>query len=231
MSKKTALVIGATGLIGKELTRLLLENSAYATVIAPVRRPTGLASGAARLEEIDFDFSNWDALDSRLPADDVFCCLGTTIKKAGSQAAFRTVDFDYPLEFARRAEASGSKRFLIVSSLGADAKSMVFYSRVKGEIEAAVTELAGFESVHVLRPSLLLGDRGEKRPGEELASLASGLVSWSLIGPARKYRPIRAETVARAMMRLAAREEPGRFIHESDELEAIGAPGTAGSGA
>ncbi len=216
MEQRKALVLGGTGLVGSHVLRLLLEDRAYGSVYAPVRRPLGFT--ARTLVELPFDSA---AIARRLPVDDVFCCLGTTIKQAGSQENFRRVDFEYPLELARRASESGSKQFLIVTALGSSAQSPIFYNRVKGEIEAAVQALP-FQSVHILRPSLLLGHRAEKRAGEEIASAVSGLVSWTLIGPMRKYRPIRGETVARAMVSLALENRSGRFTHESDEIEAIG---------
>lgn len=164
----------------------------------------------------DFDDLTLSLKDIRV--EDIFCCLGTTIKKAGSQQAFRQVDFTYPLELAKWGRASGAKRYFLVSSIGANPVSRVFYNRVKGEIERAVGAL-GFECFYVLRPSLLLGKRNEFRPGERLAQIIMPIVRPLLRGKKKKYRAIHAETVARAMIRLAARDVRGWKTYESDDIE------------
>jgi uncharacterized protein YbjT (DUF2867 family) len=162
----------------------------------------------ARLEE-----------ESLPAAEDAFCCLGTTIKKAGSQEAFRAVDHDAVLAFARAAKRAGVRRFLVVTALGADARSSVFYNRVKGEAEQALQAL-GFESLVILRPSLLLGDRAESRPGERAAIVAS-----RVLGPLLRpfgSRPIEARTVARAMTALAQAAPQGVRVALSGELQELG---------
>ena len=149
--------------------------------------------------------------------DDAFCCLGTTRKAAGTDAAFRKVDFEYVLDFARAAQKAGAARFILVSSIGADAHSKFLYTRVKGEIEAAIIAL-GFEVVGIARPSFLTGQRGENRLGEAVAILAGKIISPLLIGPLRSLRPIEARTVARGLVHLAFNAPDGVTILSSAEI-------------
>lgn len=209
---RSAVVAGASGLVGGLLLEELLAAPDYARVTALVRTPLPREHAKLAQEVVNFG-------DPRVPAaDDAFCCLGTTRAKAGSAEAFRAVDFDAVVAFARSARASGAKRFLLVSSSGADARSPFLYPRVKGEAEQAVSGL-GFETVAILRPSLLLGPRAESRPAEHLAQLALGPLR-ALI-PAR-WRPIEAATVARAMRRWALTGAPGVCRLENDKILAIG---------
>jgi uncharacterized protein YbjT (DUF2867 family) len=217
---RSAMLLGASGLVGGHCMRLLLAEPAYARVHAFVRRPLGHAHAKLAEHVVDFDRLDQSTVETR--ADDVFCCLGTTIAKAGSREAFRRVDHDYPLAAARVALRNGARRFLLVSALGADPRSRVFYNRVKGEVERAVSEI-GFEGVVIFRPSLLLGERAERRRGEEMGKRVMGVVGPLLVGPLRKYRGIRAETVARAMVRLALSDPTGVRVVESDEIERLGA--------
>jgi len=149
----------------------------------------------------------------------VYCCLGTTIKKAGSQDAFRRVDHDYVVALAQAAKQAGARRFLLVSALGANPRSHIFYNRVKGEVERDVSAVA-FAAVHIFRPSLLLGERAESRPLERLGTLAFGVLAPLLVGPLRPYRPIAAEAVAQAMVRAALGEGTGVRVHYYDEMTA-----------
>jgi uncharacterized protein YbjT (DUF2867 family) len=205
---RTALVAGATGLVGRELLAQLSADASQARIIALARRaPLTLPP---RCESLVVDFDRLDTLD--LPAaDDAYCALGTTIKTAGSKERFRRVDFDYCLAFAKAARRAGVRRFCIVTSLGASASSGVYYSRVKGEIEAAVGAI-GFEALHVFRPSLLAGDRAEWRLGERLT--LGILAPVTALIPAR-YRPIHARVVARAMCVAAHNANTGITVHES----------------
>jgi uncharacterized protein YbjT (DUF2867 family) len=217
---RTALLLGATGLVGGHCLRLLLEEPAYGRVHVLTRR--GLGRAHPRLAEHVVDFDRLDGTAAAVRADDVFCCLGTTIAKAGSRDAFRRVDHDYPLNTARLALARGARRFLLVSALGADPRSRVFYNRVKGETERDVSAL-GFDAVVLLRPSLLIGERAERRRGEEIGKRVMPFVGPLLVGPLRKYRGIEGETVARAMVRLALGDAAGVRIVESDEIARLGA--------
>ncbi len=148
--------------------------------------------------------------------DDLFCCLGTTIRKAGSQDAFRRVDHDYPLALARLGKAAGAQQFLMVSALGADARSPVFYSRVKGEAEHDIAAI-GLQKAIFMRPSILLGERHEPRPGERAGIFVGQLIAPLLVGPLRKYRPIHADDVAAAML-YAANNEVREGPIDSDEI-------------
>jgi uncharacterized protein YbjT (DUF2867 family) len=152
---------------------------------------------------------------------DVFCCLGTTIKRAGSEDAFRKVDLTYVVELARMAVRHRASQFLLVTALGADPRSRVFYNRVKGEVEDAVRRLQ-FDGIQIFRPSLLLGARTQSRPAERIAVMLSPLVGWMLRGPLARYRPIKAATVARAMVRIAREAPRGSHVYESDVIRRLG---------
>lgn len=207
-----ALLVGATGLVGGFVLARLLAHPDYPNVEIWVRRELPLRDPKLIQRVVDF---------SRLPsqqvqADHVFCCLGTTIRKAGSEASFREVDHDYPLALARLARSGGSKKFLMVSALGADAAASVFYNRVKGEVEDAITAL-DLPAVWFFRPSLLLGPRQENRPGERIGAVIGKLLAPLLVGGLRKYRPIHVDTVAAAMVYAATHEVPPGAI-ESDAI-------------
>lgn len=206
----TALIAGATGLVGSHLLPLLLEN--YDQVISLSRRP--LDTRHPKLTQVITDFEDLPAVGS---PGDVYCALGTTIKKAGSQPAFRKVDHDYPLAMARHAAAAGARQFLLVSSVGANRRSSNFYLHVKGELEEALAALP-FRSLHLFRPSFLLGARQESRPGEGFATAAAQTLSPLLIGPLRQYRPISAERVAQSMIAAARDAAPGRHVYDYDRF-------------
>jgi uncharacterized protein YbjT (DUF2867 family) len=207
---------GATGLVGGKLLQLLLSDADYTTVVALTRRSLGETS--PKLVEVIADFDRSETYRERLAVDDVYCCLGTTMRNAGSQEAFRKVDFDYPVALARHSLERGAQRFLIVTAVGANAKSRVFYSRVKGEVEAAVSELPFPGGVKVFRPSMLLGDRAESRPMERAAAAAmrAGAVIFS--GALKRYRAIDAGLVARAMLNVARTQGAGFSVVEGERL-------------
>lgn len=206
-------LVGATGLVGSEALSALLADERVARVVAVVRRSTGRAD--PRLEERVVDFAALDRSLHGRPADAAICCLGTTLKQAGSQAQFRRVDHDYVLAFADAARAAGVPHFLVVTALGADARSRVFYNRVKGEVEEDLKRLA-FPALTVVRPSLLLGDRKEARLGERLAAPFSKLLPPSVRG-------IEASKVGRALARLALAPASGLRVVLSKELHTLGA--------
>jgi uncharacterized protein YbjT (DUF2867 family) len=198
---RSTLVLGATGLIGSFLLERLLGSPVYGQVSLWLRRPLAKRHSKLQVENVDFEKLE----QGRVEAADVYCCLGTTIKRAGSEEAFRRVDFDYPVALARAAARDGAKRLLVVSALGADAKSRIFYNRVKGEMEDAV-RAAGVPRTYFFRPSLLSGPRAEPRMGERV-----GLVIGAALGPLLgKYRPIHADLVAAAMLRAAERDLPAQ---------------------
>lgn len=214
------LVVGATGLIGKALVGELLKAPEYGRVIALTRRPLPAAGEKLAVEIVDFERP--ETWHNAVRGHHVFCCLGTTIKKAGSQEAFRRVDYELPLELARVARNQGALGFFVVTALGADAGSRVFYNRVKGELEASLKEL-DFPTLAIFRPSLLLGDREELRIGERLAGFVSRPLSPLLAGSLRKYRPIQGRDVAKAMLGVARtaaslKAPLGLAIYESDTI-------------
>jgi uncharacterized protein YbjT (DUF2867 family) len=226
--RRTALVLGATGLVGRHLLAVLRREPRYGRVVVLSRRAlpsTGLAGSGIRGQvrgrapafvvgsappgkagpAVDVHQVDFDALEAHaglFGVDDIFCCLGTTIRKAGSREAFRRVDLDYPLQAARMGRAAGALQFLLVSAVGADSSSRVFYNRVKGEVEAAVVGV-GYPRTVILRPSLLLGEREETRAGERVAEWVMRPLGPLMRGPLARYRPVEAEQVARAMVRRA----------------------------
>jgi len=214
---RTAWIAGATGLVGSHLVDLLLAGDTFASVVTLGRRASDRAH--PKLTQVTVDFTALDA--SSLPAaTDAFCALGTTLKKAGSKEAFRAVDHDAVLALARAAKSRGATRFYVVTSLGADAGSMVFYNRVKGEVEDGLRAL-GFDGLALVRPSLLVGERSESRPGERLAVAVT-----EMLGPLLKpfaSRPIAGKTVARALAAIAGAPPTGARVYLSGELQTLGA--------
>ena len=199
-------------MIGRQLLDLLLESSRYEQVIALTRSDL---PNHSKLVQVKTGLDELDERMTGLKADDVFCCLGTTMAKAGSKENFYKADFEYPHQLAANSFASGARQFLLVSALGADKDSSIYYNRVKGEIEAAVTK-TGFETLHIFRPSLLLGPRQEKRPGEDTAKLLYKIFGFLI--PA-KYQAIDAIKVSRAMLHFARQDQRGIFIHESKQMQ------------
>lgn len=210
MAKRTALVAGATGLVGGHVVETLLASPRYDGVIVVTRR--ALAITHPKLRQIIGPLDNMGTALAGVQADDAFCALGTTIKVAGSQAAFRKVDHDYVVAFAHAAKAAGVSRFMLVTAIGASSASKIFYSRVKGETEEAVAAL-GFDALHIFRPGLLLGARGERRAAESMMMTISPLLNPLMLGPAAVYKSINAGIVAAAMVAAAGDEARGRQVH------------------
>ncbi len=219
MQRRTALLAGATGLVGRSCLERLLEHPAYERVVVLVRRPTGKSHD--KLQEIRVDFEKLDDL-SPLPAvDDVFVALGTTIKAAGSKEAFSKVDHDYVVSVARLGKRAGARRIAIVSSIGADSVTANFYLRVKAETERDVRGLS-YECVEILRPSLLVGERGERRTGEAFGIALTRAVQGLMVGPLRAYRPIEAREVAAAMVSaLVSDDTAGVRIRTYDDIRRL----------
>ena len=219
---RIAVVAGATGLTGSRLLRQLASDAHFDRVIALVR--CAKRAMPARVESVVVDFealangSQTIAID-RTATDElaVFCCLGTTIKVAGSQSAFRRVDFDYVVAVARWAKAQHAVHFGLISALGASAKSSVFYTRTKGEAEDAVRALA-LPSVHILRPSFIDGNRTESRPGESVAIRFARGISPLLLGPLRRYRVVTAEAIAASLLAAATSPVAGVTVTESEAI-------------
>jgi uncharacterized protein YbjT (DUF2867 family) len=207
---RTALIAGSTGLIGSLLLPRLLDSAAYERVVALTRRPLGLSH--PKLANPLSDLEHLGQLGEQLKADDVYCCLGTTTAKAGGKAGLERVDYHMVVDLARAARRAGATQFLVVSAAGASLRSPAFYSRVKARMERSVAE-AGYPVVHVLRPSLLLGERGEKRPAEALAQKLAPLLAPLCVGPLAPYAPVQADAVAQAMLKLALLPGSGVRIH------------------
>ncbi|SDX54702.1 NAD(P)H-binding protein [Paenibacillus sp. CF384] len=226
-----ALLVGATGLVGASLLRQLLQDSRCSAVTILVRRPLrppADESGSNRkLTVITADFDRMDEALAGVEADIVFCTLGTTIKKAKTQEAFRQVDLAYPVAIGEWAARHGAAKMIIVSAMGANASSSIFYNRVKGEMEAQLSAL-GLRELHIVRPSLLLGKREEFRLGEKAGILLTPLLKLFMQGALRKYRPVEAEDVAAFMVSLCRQgititgQEAGTFvkIYENDAIHA-----------
>ena len=207
---KTAIVLGATGLIGKKVTEHLLKNDTYSTVIILVRKPLNI--NHPKLKQHIF---NYDAIDNTLlKGDDLFCCLGTTIKTAGSKEAFRKVDLDYVVNVAKASKGNGINHFAVISAMGANKNSTVFYNQIKGEMEESIKAI-GFNSTYIIRPSLLLGNRKEFRFGELIGKFF--MITLSFLIP-KKYRAIYDVQVAIAMIHFMNQTERGFFVKENDEL-------------
>ncbi len=213
---RNAIIAGASGLTGAALLNQLAGSESYKNIYTLDRRIIGKIGN--NHHSMVVDFANLSGLPD---CDDAYCCLGTTIKTAGSKAAFRTVDFDYVVNFARASLAAGAKQFLVVSALGANSNSRVFYSRTKGEMEKTIGSL-GFDAVHIFQPSFLVGNRQHVRPGEQIGIGLFKAISPLLIGAARKYRAIAVEHVAWAMHTVAIdnekREIKGVRHYPSDEI-------------
>ena len=213
---KSALIAGATGLVGSHCLQFLLASPGYTSVTALVRKGTGISHPKLLEKLVDFD-----NLPDLPPSDDVYCALGTTIKKAGSKPAFLRVDLEYPLQIAQRSITAGAKLFLLVSSVGASSKSGNFYLRTKGELEDGLRRLS-LTALHIFRPSFLVGQRLEKRAGERLGIALAEALKFTMVGVLRKYRSIRAENVARAMVKAASLGSTGVHIYEYDEILRLG---------
>ena len=211
-SLRVVALAGATGLVGRAVLKGLLADESVAAVHALGRREPGIIHPKLTPHVVDFK-----SLPPLPPLDEVYLALGTTIKAAGSQAAFRAVDFDANLAVARAALAAGTRRACLVSAMGADAKSRIFYNRVKGETEEALARLA-FEGLVIARPSLLVGDRGALGQPERLAEKVATAVS-RLLGPLvpANYRPVAAADVARAL-RARVPAARGRVVLLSGEM-------------
>ncbi|HBS04879.1 MAG TPA: hypothetical protein DEA96_07945 [Leptospiraceae bacterium] len=218
-------VAGSTGLVGNLLLQELASIPEVDSVVALVRRKPADSGKTEKVgsepsinaEKIQYQILDFEQAASYPDFDGaVYCCLGTTMKKAGSREAFEKVDYDYPMALARKCK-TGNQPFHVITALGSDASSSIYYNRVKGKLENDLQSL-GLDSLHIYRPSLLLGNREESRPGESLGSLAATLLNPFLLGPVRKYRGIQAADVARCM---ALQKEPGFHILESDEIAEI----------
>ena len=218
---KTAVIAGSTGAIGRKLVPLLCAAPEIERLVILHHRPTGYGS-YPKVEERIVDFAALAVVPVGGAADAaVFCCVGTTQKKAGSVAAFQKVDRDIPIALAQLAAGIGAQVFVGVSSVGANVRAPSVYLRTKGEMEAGVAA-AGVRSSYILRPSLLAGEREEYRLKEHIGNAVLGVVGPLMVGPLRKYRAVQTKTVAAAMLACARQAAPGPHVVESDQLQDIG---------
>lgn len=207
----TALLAGASGLVGGELLRRLVASDHYRHVTVLVRREIDSATArSAKVRQVVVDFARLERAGEALAADDVYCALGTTIAKAGSQDRFREVDFEYPRRLAELTLQRGARHYALVSALGASTSSPFFYSRVKGELEKALRDM-GWPSLSIVRPSVIAGDRAESRPMERLAG------SLLQFAP-RTWRPVPAADIAAALVGTALQSPRGVTVIESRDI-------------
>lgn len=209
--KNKALIIGASGLVGKSLSTQLAQSNLYEKVTVLVRKK--LNFDHPKIEQVVIDYNHLDGL--QLNADHIFCCLGTTIKKAGSKEAFKKVDYEYPLQIAKIAEKEHAKLYAIVTAMGASEDSSIFYNKVKGSVEADLAKL-NIPSIGIFRPSMLLGDRTESRLGEKIGKVL--MKAFDFIIP-DKYKAIHVDQVAKAMVNYAQNPLKGVTITENDAMQ------------
>ncbi len=215
---KTALVIGANGLIGSALIEQLIQHNDIEKIIAFVRKPLSISNSKLQVEVVDM--MNPSAYSEKINGDILFCCIGTTIKTAGSQEAFSKVDFQIPVAFAKVAHQNNLPQYLMVSSLGADQNSSNFYLKTKGRCETEIAKI-GLKSFSAFQPSMLLGKRTEFRLGEMIGKVIMTGLSFLFIGPIRKYKAIQGSAVAKAMIKIALQNKTGNAVYRSDEIETI----------
>ena len=218
MDARTAIVFGASGLIGRSLVKELCASDDYSSVKLFVRK-AGSVSGSDKIKEFVTDFEKLNTFADQITGDDLYIALGTTIKKAGSVAKMEEIDRDLPVRIASLASANRIPRIAVVSSIGADPLSRNYYLRIKGEMEKSILAL-NFRCIAVVRPSLLLGQRGEKRFGEDISKMFMKVFQVFLTGKFRKYKAIEGRDVARAMIRILA-DKTGKEIYESDKLQKL----------
>lgn len=211
----TALIAGASGLVGNQLMNHLLKSREYSQIISIGRRKLDLVN--SKITQHIIDFEELDTLD--IKADVVFCCLGTTIKKAGSKEAFRKVDFLYPKLLAEYALKKGARAFYIITAMGADSKSSIFYNQVKGEIENELKQIP-FEQLGIYRPSLLLGERVEQRLAEGIGQSVMRALGFLFVGSLKNYKAITGDKVAEFMLSQSLKSRKGAFVHLSGEMQA-----------
>ena len=215
---KTAIIIGASGLIGRELLSLLLEQKEFENVKIFVRKSLGVQHN--KLTEIITDFSSLQSISKSINGDVIFCCLGSTKSKTPDLSDYKKVDHDYPLFFANEGIKNGLDQFHLVSALGANAKSSNFYTKMKGETEDELKHLS-IPSIFIYQPSFLNGNRTENRPLEKVVLFIMKLIDPLLVGNLKKYQSINAITVAKAMINESIKNKKGIFVHKSDQIKEL----------
>ncbi|TKC00693.1 Rossmann-fold NAD(P)-binding domain-containing protein [Pedobacter cryophilus] len=216
--KTSAIVLGASGLIGSHLLTLLLNDPHFDSIkifvrkLLPIQHP--------KLIQIVTDFEHLELKKEEIKADIIFCCLGSTQKKTPDLAIYKKIDHDYPLYFAKEGLKNGLRQFHLVSALGANSKSANFYTKMKGDTEEDLKKL-GISSLHIYQPSFLRGNRNENRPLEKIALVLIKVIDPLLIGSLKKYRSIAAEDVAKAMINESIKNKKGIFVHQSDQIKEL----------
>ena len=209
---RTAVVAGASGLVGKELVQKMINSDQYRLIYVLSRKKSGLVN--EKIRELVIDFESIGQLKFDEPIDDAFCSLGTTMKQAGSRENFKKVDYEYVVALASLVKQSGASKFIVISAMGANSKSAVFYNKIKGMTEDALKDI-GFTQLIILRPSLLLGERAEKRFAEGLSGIF--MKAFNFLIP-DNYKAIKAERVAGSMLKMALKSEENVLIVESGEM-------------
>jgi uncharacterized protein YbjT (DUF2867 family) len=217
--KKKAILAGASGSIGSSLLQQLLECDDYNEVLVLVRKDIGIKH--PKLQQLILNFSDLNRYTAQINGNVVFCCLGTTKKNTPDEEEYKKIDYQYPLDLAWIAQVNGATGYHMISSVGANKDSGVFYTRTKGEVERDLKAVP-FKSLHIYRPSLLNGTRKENRLGEKLMNCIMWLLNPLLFGRLKKYRSIKVETVATAMVRFSLKDDHGVWIHESDVIQEAG---------
>jgi uncharacterized protein YbjT (DUF2867 family) len=217
---RIAVLAGASGLVGSHCLSCLLQSTHYHKILALVRQPLDIQ--LPKFQQLVVNFESLPLLPEFAGAD-VFCALGTTMRQAGSRAAFRKVDYDAELAYATAAAQSGASQFLVVSSVGANPHSSTFYLQVKGELEEAVKTLP-FRSVHIFRPSFLAGDRPLNRPAERVGTAVAQMLDFAFVGKFKKYSAVDANDLAAAMLAAAHKAEPGVHFYEFEQILALAKP-------
>ena len=211
---KTALILGSTGLTGSFVLQELIDDTRYCKIVLISRRSSKLEH--SKIEEHIIDMSQLNEYPNLFRVNEVFCCIGTTKAKTPDRSIYRTVDFDLPVKAAELSKMNAVPTFVVISSMGANSKSSIFYSRLKGEMEEAIINLRLLKTI-IVRPSLIAGPRMEKRKGEQFAKILMKVLNPLLIGKLKVYRAIEPITIARAMIRLA-NEPTKKVVYASDEL-------------
>lgn len=213
-----AIILGASGLIGSQLLPLLLNGNHFDEVVAFVRKPLRIEH--PKLREVITNFDDLEGLNSKIKGSQVFCCLGSTKKKTPNLGDYKRVDLEIPLFFAQKALENGANTYHLVSALGADSSSSNFYTKLKGEVENSIKSLS-YPCVHIYQPSFLVGEREENRPLEKIVLPIMRVTDKLLFGSFKKYRSIKAEYVAKAMLNEAIKNKRGIFVHQSDQINKL----------
>lgn len=217
--KTKAIIVGASGSIGSSVLQQLLVNDEYTEILVLVRKNLNIQH--PKLKQLVLNFDEINKYAAQITGDVVFSCLGTTKSQTPDEAEYKKIDYQYPLDVAWIAQTNGAKSYHLISSIGADKNSSTFYIRTKGEVERDLKAVP-FESIHIYRPSLLDGERKQKRTLEKISNAIMHLVNPLLFGGLKKYRSIKVETVARAMIRNAKTTQKGVFVYESDQIQELG---------